>query len=347
MKRDTQRFLIWLMAGFLLMAPISVAQEKPGDGMTKMVAGQKVKVAGLIVKRDADSFVLRNERGQETVVKLSAATAIKERKVNPFRESRTYQPSQLVRGLSVEVEGLGDMDGSLAARDIKLTNTQYQIANSVESRVTPVEGRLGQTEERLSRSEQNAQHLSGQVEELREISNAARGGAKAAQETADSALAGVDKANERIAAVDQTTNARITAVDDYDVKDQTVIHFKVGSAVLSTEAKSQLEQLVKEARKQKGYVVEVTGFASSDGNEAFNRVLSRQRADAVVQYLADSMVPLRRIVTPFGFGQNMPVADNSTRTGREENRRVEVKILASKGITAGESQTSAANRIQK
>ncbi len=351
MKKVMERMISWVVAGMLLLGAASYAQEKTepshASSQMKLTLGQKVKFSGLIVKRDPDSFVLRDMRGEEVVVKLSGATSIKEKKNNPFRGGKGYAAVDLVRGLEVQVEGLGDTDGSLAARDIKFTQTEYMVANTVESRVTPVEGRLGDTEERLTRSEANAQHISGQLDELRDVANTARGGAKAAQDTADSAIAGVSAANERIASVDQTTNARISAVDDFVVKEDVVLHFKVGSVVLSPEAKAQLDQLAVEAQAQKGYVVEVTGFASLDGNADFNRTLSQRRANAVVQYLADNMVPLRRIVTPFGFGTKMPVADNQTRTGREENRRVEVKILVSKGLAGAEPQGMASIKNQK
>ena len=76
----------------------------------------------------------------------------------------------------------------------------------------------------------------------------------------------------------------------------------------------------------------MTGYASSDGDEAFNRRLSQKRADAVIQYLAENYsIPLRRFVVPMGYGEKNPVADNSTSAGRKENRRVEVRILSQQG----------------
>ena len=332
MRAATKHINFWVMAGMLVFGTAVFGQESGNANLMKLAAGQKLKVSGLIVEKGADGFILREGHGMDVQVKLSGATAIKEKKANPFRGALNYGADQLVRGLSVEVEGLGDTDGSLAARDIRFTQTQYSIASSVESRVTPVETRLTETGNRLTRAEENAQHLSGQVQELNAISNAARSGAKAAQETADQAVAGVASANERITDVDQTTNARITAVDDYEVKDSTSILFKLGSAVLSADARQKLDQLARTTLAQRGYVVEITGYASSDGDADYNRKLSQQRADAVVQYLADNLIPLRRIVTPYGFGVNMPVADNATREGREKNRRVEVKVLTSKGL---------------
>ena len=72
----------------------------------------------------------------------------------------------------------------------------------------------------------------------------------------------------------------------------------------------------------------------SEGDAAANERLSERRADAVVRYLTENCsIPLRRLVTPFGFGAKQPVADNSTLDGRKQNRRVEVKILVNKGLT--------------
>ena len=70
------------------------------------------------------------------------------------------------------------------------------------------------------------------------------------------------------------------------------------------------------------------GFASSDGSESLNDRLSERRADAVMRYLAQHEIPLRRIVLPFGYGEAMPVADNTTREGRKQNRRVEVTLAS-------------------
>lgn len=347
MRRATKPLLFTVAISLLCFCLTSFAQDKPDANQMKFTTGQKAKVAGEIIKRTGDSFIVRDNRGQEAQVKLTAATEIKEKKSNIFRGAKNYAPDQLVRGLIVEVDGLGDDSGALAARDIRFTQTQLLVANSVETRVTPVEGRLTETESRLTRSEENAKHLSGQVDEVKELANTARDNAKTAQETADSAVAGVKDAKEQITALDQSTNARISAVDDFETKSTVDIHFKVNSSVLSPDAKTQLESLVKDALNQKGYVVEVKGFASSDGDPASNRVLSQRRADAVVQYLADNMVPLRRIVTPFGYGELMPVGDNHTHSGREENRRVEVKILVSKGLAASETQAASNIKNQK
>ena len=104
--------------------------------------------------------------------------------------------------------------------------------------------------------------------------------------------------------------------------------------MLSPIAKEQLDALALKANEAKGYVIEVAGHTDSTGSEAKNFRLSRQRADAVVQYLAvQHKIPLRRFVTPMGYGKTEAVAENTTAAGRQQNRRVEVKMMLNRGLT--------------
>jgi len=288
---------------------------------TAAASGQKMKIKGIITSREADTFTVQDESGTSTTVRLSDKTSVKTNG-GFLRSGKNYGTTQLLRGLNVEVEGRGDGSGQLEAQKIRFSDTDLKVARSLQSRVDPVETRVGTAENRISQSEQNAQRLSGQIDELAAVSNAARGGAKAAQDTADQAVAGVN-----------STNERISALDDYDAKQVGTINFKVGSAVLQPEAKTKLDELAKQALASKGYVVEVSGFASAEGGTELNRRLSQRRADQVIRYLVENHnIPLRRIITPFGYGAAQPVADNTTREGREQNRRVEVKVLVNKGL---------------
>lgn len=314
--------------------PTTADQSTQATSTTTIASGKKTEIEGVVIRRDADGFILRDRTGADVRVMLTDATKVKERKSNPFRGAKTYAVTQLLRGLNLEVKGRGDDSGNLIAEEVKFREADLEVAQSIETRVTPVEGRL-------SSAEENARRMSGQLEELTEISNAARGGAVAAQQTADQALTtGREalttgrQAHERVGLAHQ----RITALDEYEPARSVSVNFKVGSAVLSDDAKAALDQIADEAKRQKGYVIEVAGFASADGDEAFNRRLSWRRADAVVQYLAENHdVPLRRIVTPMGYGEKRPVADNTTREGRQQNRRVEVTVLVNKGITSAQT----------
>ncbi len=105
------------MAKLLSVIVMSLALLSPA-----FAQGMKQKLSGLIVKQEADSFVLRTNNGMKKTVKVIAVTEIKEKKKNPFRSAREYETSQLVRGLKLEVEGRLDDSGALVAKTIRFTN---------------------------------------------------------------------------------------------------------------------------------------------------------------------------------------------------------------------------------
>ena len=319
------RFIALTFALALSLAPATFAQGgMSSGGNTRTVAsGQKMKVKGVVTRRDADTFVVQDANGVLTTVSLTNATSVKT-KGGFLRGGTNYGVTAILRGLNLEVEGRGD-GSNLVAEKIRFNDSDLRTARTVEANVTPVENRVGEAEGRIGQVEQNAQRLSGQLDELAAVSNAARGGAKAAQETADAAVAGVN-----------ATNERISALDDYQSQNSQSILFKVGSATLSPEAKQQLDTIAQQAGGAKGYVLQVSGFASSDGATEANRRLSQRRAETVIRYLVENHnIPLRRIITPYGYGELQPVADNSSREGREQNRRVEVQVLINRGLTQG------------
>src|SRR5262245_25799006 len=190
MKRNLLGLL--LSFGLALGLNFPTAAQDDASRVSRIPAGQKQKLRGVIVKREADSFILRDITGSEVQVDLSNVTKVEEKKGNPFRRGKDYGTTALLRGLSIEVEGRGQASGALLADKIKMRDYELVAAQTTNALVVPVEGRVGEAENRLTQAEANAQRLSGQLEELSAVANTARGGAKAAQETADLAVAGVD-----------------------------------------------------------------------------------------------------------------------------------------------------------
>ena len=307
----------------LILSPMAFAQTSSSTTRSRSVSsGEKLKIKGTVVKRDADTFTVRDLTGNDTVVRLTDRTTVKTNG-GFLRSGTNYGQTQILRGLNLEVEGRGGSNGELIADKVRFNETDLRTARTVEARANPLEEQAKVNEGRLTEVEQNAQKLSGQIDELAAVSNAARGGAKAAQDTADAAINGVN-----------ATNDRISALDDYVPQETTSVNFRVGSSVLTADGKAKLDAIATKALNAKGYVLEVTGFADSTGGTERNRALSQRRADAVIRYLVEQhQIPLRRIVTPYGFGETNPIADNKTRSGRAENRRVEVKVLVNKGLT--------------
>lgn len=78
-------------------------------------------------------------------------------------------------------------------------------------------------------------------------------------------------------------------------------------------------------------VVEVAGHTDSTGSDAYNQSLSERRAGSVSSYLTSQGVAQQRVIT-VGMGESRPVADNTTDSGRQANRRVEITMVP---VTAG------------
>ncbi|MFF4949497.1 OmpA family protein [Streptomyces chattanoogensis] len=106
---------------------------------------------------------------------------------------------------------------------------------------------------------------------------------------------------------------------------QAEVLFGKDSAKLSPEALSRIDTIAAEVRKQNAHRLRVFGFTDNLGSAAHGLTLSKQRANAVQRQLADD---LGSSVTfdIRGYGEQYPIADNATETGRKKNRRVEVSF---------------------
>jgi OOP family OmpA-OmpF porin len=148
--------------------------------------------------------------------------------------------------------------------------------------------------------------------------------AGAAQSTADKGVAQATQAERSVG----TLGNRVENMDNFKLASTEAVLFGLGKSELSEEAEAQLDAFAAKAAPMKHYIVEVQGFTDSTGAPAANIELSRRRAAAVVRYLTlDKKIPLFRVNT-IGYGKASPAADNKTRDGRKQNRRVEVKLFA-------------------
>jgi outer membrane protein OmpA-like peptidoglycan-associated protein len=342
MRRKNRNLHLVALALILSLASVALAQEnatgepvalKASANTRNVPDGQKFKVRGIVIKSNAESFTLREPDGTETVVTLTDNTKIKAAKKNWFRQYKAAGPSSILRGLRVEAEGRGNQAGELVAAKIRFDEQDFRTAQALEARVDPVETLATSTkalaeanEQRITSAEQNAERLSGQVNELSAVAAAANDAAGRAQVSADRAQAEANNASDRI-----------NAMDDYELLETFTVHFHSGSAELSPAAKAQIDEVATKVQGDnlKGWVMEITGYADSQGNTASNRSLSDHRADAVINYLVTRYnLPLRRLVQPFGYGSLNPVADNATGEGRALNRRVEIRVLVNKGLSS-------------
>jgi outer membrane protein OmpA-like peptidoglycan-associated protein len=168
-----------------------------------------------------------------------------------------------------------------------------------------------------TRAQQGIQLASAKANEADQHAVDAGNRAQAAQVTAD-------QAHTRLNTVEKV----VTNIDQYQPSAQTEIRFKPGQTVLSQNAKTALDEMATPLKNQRGYVVEVQGFASGHGQVAIAN--SQKMAESVVRYLAlNHDIPIYRIYL-VGMG-NAPVpataSEGEAKPKRITGGRVEVSLL--------------------
>ncbi|MEE1756295.1 OmpA family protein [Streptomyces sp. SP18CS02] len=107
---------------------------------------------------------------------------------------------------------------------------------------------------------------------------------------------------------------------------QAEVLFGKDSARLTPSANARIAAIAEEIKKQSAAKVRIFGFTDNLGSSAHGDVLSKQRADAVHKVLSPLLTAAGITYEIRGYGEQYPIADNSTEEGRKKNRRVEVSF---------------------
>lgn len=285
--------------------------------------GDKTKVQGMIISRAGETMVVQAS-GDKTTVVLDDGTRTKDN-TGLFGLERTELSSAvLIPGLKVSIDGVSDDQGRVTAKTITVDGDDLETAELIQAGLHPtaeqVAANLQTLEEHQEKIETNKVQLAAQKEYI-----------EANKQNIASNKQQIEQNSKDI----QEVTDRFMALSEYDVKGQATVNFDVGSTKLSAKDQIALKELANNATRLKGYIVEVMGYADSTGDAAMNTKLSEDRAKAVITYLIQQgSVPIRRIVAPGAMGEYGAAAPNETAAGRAENRRVEIKVLVNKAITA-------------
>jgi len=229
-----------------------------------------------------------------------------------------------------------------------LTSTGCATKKYVRNTVSPVDQRTAVLEKRTTEHGTSLESLDTGLAKTKEQLVDVEGRAKAAGESADRANTAASQANSAAqdargaadtakSAADNTKQfaeqgfvkmeTTLEASNNYQMVANDKVLFPVNRWELTKEGKAALDELVKNVDGKKRFVVEVQGFADKSGPAVYNIELSQRRAEAVARYLTiEKQVPLRSVHI-MGAGSEAPVADNKTRQGRTQNRRVEIRLF--------------------
>jgi outer membrane protein OmpA-like peptidoglycan-associated protein len=101
------------------------------------------------------------------------------------------------------------------------------------------------------------------------------------------------------------------------------INFDTNKSTIKPESASIIEQIVELMKSQTGLKLSIEGHTDSQGTPEKNKILSLDRAKAVIKAVAQGGINESRM-SAVGWGQEKPIADNRTEEGRAKNRRVEI-----------------------
>jgi OmpA-OmpF porin, OOP family len=282
------------------------------------LAQDKARVKGLITTHTGETIVLKTSEGTTVTVLVDEDTKVQQPKGLGLRKENV-SPALLIPGLKVLVYGTRQDSTHVRAKSITFHKADLQMAELIQAGLTPTEQKVATNQQNI---EANTQNIKANEQQIA----ASQRDIAANQEN----IAGNKTAIDANAVA---TGKRFGDLTEYDVKGQVDVRFASGSARISVQDREALKKLAQDAVAQKGYVIQVKGFTDSRGSAAMNQKLSMERAQNVIAYLIQECnVPVYDVITPGAMGKTAPVASNETKSGRAENRRVEVRVLVNKGV---------------
>jgi OOP family OmpA-OmpF porin len=269
---------------------------------------ETTKIEGVIVGRSGNEIIVEYMQGAEVAFLLDDSTKVSQ-SGGMFKVRHTGKSmAALIPGLKVKVEGTRNGSRQLVATSVKFSGDDLEKAQVAEA--ANRESRK-QLEAHNAELERQAAALKAQNEQL-QMQQAQLAEHKAQIEAA---------------------KARFGDMDDYYILDELTVYFANGKTKIDPKYDAQLLELAGKAKGVEGYVIEVSGYASSAGSASMNQKLSEDRANNVTNLLLQKgHVPLTRILAPGALGEAHQVGNDKSAEGQAENRRVVVRVLQNKAI---------------
>jgi outer membrane protein OmpA-like peptidoglycan-associated protein len=217
--------------------------------------------------------------------------------------------------------GLFVAGGTTACATKKYVRTSVgEVNDKVDSLGRSVE----QTQERTRQNEAKIAAVDTKAQNAANSAQQASGAAATAQNSANAASSAVRTVDTKLDAFDKASRRLVLEV----VLNENSGGFEFGKKDLPESAKQQIDQMVSQLKQDpKNVFIEIEGHTDNIGSAEYNEKLGLERAVAVERYLYERhQVPLHKI-NVISYGMAKPAADNKTKEGRAQNRRVVIRVL--------------------
>jgi outer membrane protein OmpA-like peptidoglycan-associated protein len=219
---------------------------------------------------------------------------------------------RLIGALAISALALG---GTSACATKKMVR---QHVGEVNDKVDTLSKSVEENQERTRANE-------GRIGEVDQKAQAADQRAQAAGQRADEAYSAADKVNARADEIEKASKRLVYEV----VLSEDQGGFKFGQTKIPADMQAKIDELVTQLKANpNGGYIEIEGHTDNVGDKNVNYKLGLERAEAVKRYLYENQqIPLHKI-NVISYGEEKPIAPNKTKTGRAQNRRVVIKVLA-------------------
>lgn len=211
----------------------------------------------------------------------------------------------LVASISLAIIGSGCATKKYVSKEVGAVNQKVEtLSESVERN----QERIGRNEEAIERQGGDIERVDAKADEAGQLAASAQDEAERAFKEAEKAMKG-------------KLLYEVTLSNDK-------VSFAFNAAELSPDAQALVDELAEKVKADnRGLWIEIEGHTDATGEPSYNKTLGMKRAEAVKDYLYQAHgIPLHRI-SVYSYGEEQPVADNTSREGRAQNRRVVVKVL--------------------
>ncbi len=254
-----------------------------------------------------------------------------------------------------DLQNAQDVDDHKSQRKEEITYAREAVQASEDARIMTIRKMKAEDEEHQRELTQQSQEAAQQaaLQAQQEAAQRAEADARAARAQAEAEKARADQAaaqQQTQQAVNQTEQMRERLKQQLNqvlatretarglIVNMSDVLFDFNQYTLKPGAREKLAKVSGILLSYPGLQLQVEGYTDNIGSDEYNQKLSEERADAVRDYLVTQGVP-QPAISAAGYGKSDPVADNSTSSGRAENRRVEL-VVSGNSIGVQESAPS-------